>query len=61
LAACEVLLAAYGLTALGIDRGSGWIFLAVAVLLHIQGAFAAADLRPSGPAAGKAPAGRRVT
>jgi hypothetical protein len=57
---CEVLLAAYGLTALGIAPGSGWVFLAVAVLLHIQGAFAVADLRSSGPTTAGAPAGRRA-
>ena len=37
------LLIAYGLLALAMHRSSGWIYLAVAVLIHIEGVFAQVD------------------
>jgi len=45
------LLLAYGLAALGLGRGSGWVYLAVAALVHIEGAFAQADFPGARPAA----------
>ncbi len=43
------LLLAYGLVALGLDRGSGWVYLAVGAFIHIEGAFAQGDFARSRP------------
>jgi len=41
-----VLLAAYGAFALSIDRGSGWVYLATALFIHIEAVFAIGDFLP---------------
>ena len=43
LAVCEGVLLAYGALALSLGRGSGWVFLGVAVLIHVQTLFAIGD------------------
>ena len=45
------LLLGYGLVALALDRASGWVYLAVAGLIHIEAAFALGDFLPAGPPA----------
>lgn len=41
----EALLLGYGVMALYLGRGSGWIFLGVGILIHIQALFAVGDFR----------------
>jgi len=48
-----VLLAAYGAFALSIDRGSGWVFLATALFIHIEAVFAIGDFLPAARAVRK--------
>ena len=42
-----LFLFGYGLIALLMDRGSGWVYLAVGALIHIRALFALGDFRPS--------------
>jgi hypothetical protein len=43
LAVSHGTLLAYGALALGLGRGSGWVFLGAAVLVHVQALFAIGD------------------
>ena len=44
----HICLIGYGVLALSLGRSSGWVFLAVAVLVHVEGAFALEDFSEAG-------------
>ena len=43
---CFVLLVIYGVFAVNLHRTSGWVYLAVALLIHVEAVFALGDFAP---------------